>query len=69
MRDFNTVKNDLTKHLQLSFESDDGTQYWYEGTLEVLWEFIKIAFFHDGFDRSISDGNIRSRTTDKDRGE
>ena len=47
MRDFNTVKNDLAKHLQLSFESDDDTRYWYEGTLEVLWEFMKIAFFHE----------------------
>ena len=47
MRDFNTVKSDLVKHLQLTFEADDGSRYWYDGTLETLWEFMKIAFFKE----------------------
>lgn len=46
MKDFNTVKSNLVKHLQLTFQSDNGQIYWYEGTLEALWDFMKCAFFN-----------------------
>ena len=46
MSDFNSAKQNLVRHLQLTCQSDDGTIYWYEGTLESLWEFMKFAFFN-----------------------
>lgn len=46
MEDFNSAKANLVKHLNLTFQSDDGGIYWYEGTLEALWTFLKLAFFH-----------------------
>ena len=45
-RDFNTIKNDLINHLKLSFQHDDGTIYWYEGTLDVIQEFLNYVYFH-----------------------
>lgn len=41
-RDFNTVKSDLIRHLNLSCQKTDGEILWYEGTLEVLVEFLSI---------------------------
>lgn len=40
MRDFNTVKSDLIRHLNLSCQKADGEILWYDGTLEVLIEFL-----------------------------
>lgn len=45
MEDFNSAKANLVKHLQLTFQADDGKIFWYEGTLEALWTFMKFAFF------------------------
>lgn len=42
MRAFNVVKNDLIRHLKLTVEKTDGEILWYEGTLEVLAEFLLI---------------------------
>lgn len=42
MREFNTVKSDLIRHLSLTCEKADGEILWYEGTLEVLAEFLFI---------------------------
>ena len=42
MRDFNAVKADLIRHLYLSCQRADGEIWWYEGTLEVLVEFLSI---------------------------
>ena len=42
MRDFNTVKPDLIRHLKLSCQKTDGEILWYEGTLEVLAEFLEL---------------------------
>lgn len=42
MRDFNTVKSDLILHLSLSFQKTDGEILWYEGTLNVLSEFLSM---------------------------
>lgn len=41
-RDFNTVTSDLIRHLRLSCQRTDGEIWWYEGTLEVLVEFLSI---------------------------
>ena len=41
-RDFNTVKSDLISRLALSFQKTDGEILWYEGTLDVLIEFLSI---------------------------
>lgn len=41
-RDFNTVKSDLIRHLSMSCQKTDGEILWYEGTLEVLVEFLSI---------------------------
>lgn len=41
-RDFNTVKSDLIRHLCMSCQRTDGEIWWYEGTLEVLVEFLSI---------------------------
>ena len=41
-RDFNTVKSDLIRHLSLSCQKTDGEIWWYEGTLEVLVEFLSL---------------------------
>lgn len=41
MEDFNTAKSNLIKNLQLTFQADDGTIYWYGGTLESLRAFMK----------------------------
>lgn len=38
-RDFNTVCSELTKHLKLCGEFD-GKIYWYEGTIELLFELM-----------------------------
>ena len=48
MRDFNTVVNDLVKHLQLSVQRYDGEIWWYEGTLDVLVEFLELIKAEDG---------------------
>lgn len=42
MRDFNTVKSELIRKLGLSFQKTDGEIWWYEGTLDVLVEFLSI---------------------------
>lgn len=42
MRNFNTVKADLSRHLKLSCQKTDGEILWYEGTLDVLAEFLSI---------------------------
>lgn len=42
MRDFNTVKADLIRHLNLSCQKTDGEILWYEGTLELLVEFLTL---------------------------
>ena len=42
MGDFNTVKADLIRHLILSCQKTDGEILWYEGTLDVLVEFLYI---------------------------
>ena len=41
-RDFNTVKSDLMRHLFLSCQKTDGEILWYDGTIEVLVEFLSI---------------------------
>ena len=41
-RDFNTVTSDLIRHLRLSCQRTDGEILWYEGTIEVLVEFLSI---------------------------
>ena len=41
-RDFNTVKSDLIRHLYMSCQKTDGEILWYEGTLEVLVEFLSL---------------------------
>lgn len=42
MRDFNTVMSDLILKLSLSCQKTDGEILWYEGTLDVLVEFLSI---------------------------
>lgn len=42
MRDFNTVKAELIRHLNLSCQKTDGEILWYDGTLELLVEFLSI---------------------------
>lgn len=42
MRDFNTIKEDLIRHLKLSCQKTDGEILWYEGTLECLIEFLAV---------------------------
>lgn len=42
MRDFNTVKADLIRNLSFSYQKTDGEIMWYEGTLELLVEFLAI---------------------------
>ena len=42
MRDFNTVKSDLIRKLSLSCQKTDGEILWYEGTLDVLVEFLEL---------------------------
>lgn len=44
MNDFNADKADLIRHLKLTFQADDGIIVWYDGTLSVLFDFMKIAF-------------------------
>ena len=44
MRDFNTVKKELTEHLMLSGEGADGTRWYYEGTIDLLWEFLELIY-------------------------
>ena len=41
-RDFNTVTSDLIRHLYMSCQRTDGEIWWYDGTLEVLVEFLSI---------------------------
>lgn len=40
MRDFNVVKADLIQHLKFSTQADDGTIYWYEGTVPLMCEML-----------------------------
>lgn len=40
MRDFNLVKAELIQHLEFSTQADDGTIYWYEGTVPLLCEML-----------------------------
>lgn len=40
MRDFNIVKADLIQHLQFSTKANNGEIYWYEGTVQLLWEML-----------------------------
>ena len=42
MRDFNTVNDELIRKLSLSFQRRDGEIWWYEGTIDVLVEFLSI---------------------------
>ena len=42
MRDFNTVKAELIRHLNLSYQKTDGEILWYDGTIELLVEFLSI---------------------------
>ena len=42
MRDFTTVKYDLIRKLRLCCQKTDGEILWYEGTLDVLIEFLSI---------------------------
>lgn len=42
MRDFNTVKSDLIRKLSLSCQKTDGEILWYDGTLDVLVEFLEL---------------------------
>lgn len=42
MRDFNTVVSDLILKLSLSCQKTNGEILWYEGTLDVLVEFLSI---------------------------
>lgn len=48
MRDFNIVKADLIKHLKLSFQADNGTIYWYKGTVSLLLELMAFLLGKDG---------------------
>ena len=48
MRDFNTVVDDLIRHLRLSCQRQDGEIWWYEGTLDVLVEFLAIIKAEEG---------------------
>jgi len=42
MRDFNTVKAELIRKLDLSCQKTNGEILWYEGTIDVLVEFLSI---------------------------
>ncbi len=44
MRDFNLVKAELISHLKFSTQADDGTIYWYEGTIPLLCEMLGRAY-------------------------
>lgn len=48
MRDFNLVKADLIQHLKFSTQADNGTIYWYEGTVSLLWELMAFLLEKDG---------------------
>lgn len=48
LRDFNTVKADLVRHLSLSCQKTDGEILWYTGTLEVLVEFLSLLSQKEG---------------------
>ena len=47
MRDFNTVCSELEKHLRLCGEID-GKIYWYEGTIELLFELMGYLVKEEG---------------------
>lgn len=47
-RDFNTVKADLVRHLNLSCQKTNGEILWYAGTLEVLVEFLSLLRQKEG---------------------
>jgi hypothetical protein len=47
MRDFNLVKADLIQHLKLSFKADNGTIYWYDGTVSLLLEMTAFLLGKD----------------------
>lgn len=40
MEDFNTVVTELQKRLRLTFQSTEGTIYWYDGTIEYLFKLV-----------------------------
>jgi hypothetical protein len=40
MEDFNTVVNELTKRLEFTAQTPDGTIIWYAGTIEYLFKLI-----------------------------
>lgn len=44
MRDFNLVKESLIDHLNRSFENSDGTIFWCDGTMAVLFAMMSLCF-------------------------
>lgn len=61
MRDFNIVKAELISHLKFSTQADDGTIYWYEGTIPLLCEMLGRA----AYQVKTKDGGIRYMTDEE----
>ena len=41
---FNEAVCDLIKHLRLSYQAQDGTIYWYEGTVQLMLKVLGFLY-------------------------
>lgn len=50
---FNEAVCDLIKHLRLTYQAPDGTIYWYEGTVQLLFEVL--GFLYEGLEAEVEE--------------
>lgn len=41
---FNEAVCDLIKHLRLTYQAPDGTIYWYEGTVQLMFKVLGFLY-------------------------
>lgn len=41
---FNEAVCDLIKHLRLTYQAQDGTIYWYEGTVQLMFKVLEFLY-------------------------
>ena len=41
---FNEAVCDLIKHLRLTYQAPDGTIYWYEGTIQLMFKVLGFLY-------------------------
>ena len=52
---FNEAVCDLIKHLRLTYQAPDGTIYWYEGTVQLMFKVL--GFLYKDLEAEVKDDN------------